>query len=221
MQRTAVFDINETTLNLDPVRLAVNEIFQRQGAFETWFARLLQTSMAVSATSQYVDFSTLARSALGSVAQTENRSLPSNAFDMLGAAMSSLRAHPDVIGGLDRLRDEEWMLIALTNSAQGTVDAQLASAGLLDRFDEVLSVDLARAYKPQPAAYQLAATATGLDLADMWMVAAHDWDLAGAKAVGMATAFVKRPGMPFADVYPPPDLLVGSFDDLADALLAL
>ncbi len=219
MERTAVFDVNETTLDLEPVRVAVDKIFERRGAFDTWFARLLQTSMAVSATGQYVDFSTLARSALDSVAQTENRSLPPNAFDLLGTAMSSLRAHPDVVHGLDRLRDGGWMLIALTNSAQPAVDAQLSGAGIGDRFHKVLSVDLARAYKPQPAAYQIVATATGRNLADMWMVAAHDWDLAGAKAVGMATAFVARPGMPFADAFPPADLSVASFGELADALL--
>jgi len=38
---------------------------------------------------------------------------------------------------------------------------------------------------------------------DVWMVACHDWDLAGAAAVGLKTAYVERAGMTFADIYPP------------------
>lgn len=218
MSKIAVFDVNETTLDLAPVRAAVDDIFGRHGAFDTWFARLLQISMAVSATGNYLDFSALAMSALGSVAQTEQHPLPDNARAALGAAMGGLQAHPDVVDGLDQLRDGGWTLVALTNSAQTAVDAQLVGAGIADKFDHVLSVDLARTFKPQAAAYHLVSAATGADLADMWMVAAHDWDLAGAKAVGMSTAFVSRPGMPFADAYPAADCSVESFGQLADAM---
>jgi len=107
MAPTAVFDINETTLDLTPVRVAVETIFNRRGAFETWFTRLLQLSMATSATGEYADFSELARSALGSVAQTEGQPLPRDAAAILGSAMASLRAYPDVADGLDRLRSDQ------------------------------------------------------------------------------------------------------------------
>ena len=50
------------------------------------------------------------------------------------------------------------------------------------------------------------------------MVACHDWDLAGAKAVGMRTAFVARPGMSSAAALPPADLTVSDFVELADRL---
>jgi len=219
MAPTAVFDINETTLDLTPVRVAVETIFDRRGAFETWFTRLLQLSMATSATGEYADFSELARSALGSVAQTEGRPLPRDAPAILGSAMASLRAYPDVADGLDRLRAEGWVLFALTNSAPAAVESQLDSAGIADRFDRILSVEAARVYKPRAEAYAVAIDAAGIDPAEMWMVAAHDWDLAGAKAVGMSTAFITRPNMPFADVYPAPDLTVASFGALADTLL--
>jgi|GEM_PF-2966343 len=52
----------------------------------------------------------------------------------------------------------------------------------------------------------------------MWMVACHDWDLAGARATGMRTAFVRRPHMAYAPSYAAPDVDVADFVELAEAL---
>lgn len=221
LANAAVFDVNETMLDLAPVRAAIDGVFERSGAFATWFGRLLQTSMAVSAAGRYLDFSELARTALDSVAQTEARALPDDAWSRVAEAMGSLEAHPDVADGLGRLKAEGWTLVALTNSAQRSVDAQLAGAGIAPYFDHVLSVDSVRTYKPAPAPYRLAAETLTVRPSDLWMVACHDWDLGGAKAVGMSTAFVTRPGMPFSDAYPPADVTVTDFGGLADTLLPM
>lgn len=219
MARVAVFDVNETTLDLAPVRTAVNELLGGARGFQTWFARLLQMSMALSATGRYTDFSELAESALDSAAQSEAVDLVEGAWGQVASAMGSMSAHADVAGGLESLRRDGWQLIALTNSAQRSVDAQLAGAGIVDAFDHILSVDSVKAYKPLAAPYQFAAEVAGTDPKHMWMVACHDWDLAGAKAVGMSTAFITRPGMPFGSAYPPADLTVDSFKALAAALI--
>ena len=50
------------------------------------------------------------------------------------------------------------------------------------------------------------------------MVACHDWDLAGARAVGMSTAFVARAGMPFSAAYSPADFVAADFVELAGLL---
>ena len=65
----------------------------------------------------------------------------------------------------------------------------------------------------------MAIETVGRPAAEVWMVAAHDWDLAGATAAGMTTAFVARPSMPYSAAYPPPTLRVTGVDDLADQLL--
>lgn len=106
---------------------------------------------------------------------------------------------------LDELAQQGWRLIALTNSGQGAVDAQLHASGLHQRFEAVLSVDSVRAFKPAAAPYRLALATASVDASDAIMVAAHDWDLAGAKSVGMQTALIARPGMPFSMAYPPAD----------------
>jgi len=220
MASIAVFDINETTLDLTPVRAVIDGLVAPEGGGRAWFGRLLQLSMTLTATGGYVDFSTLARQALEAVAATGDRAIVDDeAWAGVVTAMGSLDPHPDVAPALDRLRDGGWTTVALTNSAPATVTWQLQRAGLAPRFDHVLSVDAVRCYKPSPEPYRHAAEVVGVEPGELWMVACHDWDLVGARAVGLSTAFVTRPGQSWAPTFPPPDLTVADFGELADRLL--
>lgn len=219
MTLIVVFDVNETTLDLAPVRNVLDDLLAPEGGFRAWFQRLLQLSMTVTAVDSYADFSTLARQALDAVADTGPRLLPDDAWDRLAGAMGALDPYPDVAGGLARLRADGWTTMALTNSAPASVAAQLERASLTPLFDHVLSVDAVRRFKPAAAPYLHAAQVAQAELSDMWMVACHDWDLAGARAVGMSTAFIRRPGMSYAATFPAPDLSVADFEELADQLL--
>lgn len=219
MSQVAVFDINETTLDLSPVRLAVDELIGHAGGFTVWFQRLLQLSMTATTTGNYLDFTTLAHSALQAVADTGDQPLSPDAWDHVASAMGSLDAYPDVQPGMSRLSEAGWTTVALTNSAPATVEAQLARVDLTSRFDLILSVDAVRSYKPAPAPYLYAAQQVGADPSKVWMVACHDWDLAGARAVGMSTAFITRPAMSYAPNYPAAEITVEDFIALADQLI--
>ena len=214
----AVFDINETTLDLGPVRSAVDELVGSEGGFVVWFQKLLQLSMTTTATGSYLDFSTLARSALEAVAATSGRELSSDAMAGLGAGFSQLRAYSDVTPGLTQLRESGWRTIALTNSAPSAVEGQLEAAGLTSLFEHIISVDRVKTYKPAAAPYSYVAELAKASPEEMVMVACHDWDLAGARAVGYQTAFVRRPSMSYATIYPPPTFDTDDFVDLANQL---
>ena len=60
-------------------------------------------------------------------------------------------------------------------------------------WDCILGAETARAYKPMPQAYLVSCRQLDLAPAQVLMVAAHNGDLAAAKAQGLATAFVARP----------------------------
>ncbi|MEO6652913.1 MAG: haloacid dehalogenase type II [Ilumatobacteraceae bacterium] len=213
--RIAVFDINETTLDLAPVRATVDDLLGDPLGFTVWFQKLLQLSMTVTATDSYVSFSHLAPAALDTVFESLGRTVPDDAWDRVAAAMGSIEPYPDVHHGLRRLRDAGWTTVALTNSAPDQVHDQLERTGLAPLFDQILSVDAVSAFKPVAAPYRYAAAQVGVEPESTWMVACHDWDLAGARAVGMSTAFVTRAGMGYATTYPSPDLTVDGFESLA------
>lgn len=221
MNKIAIFDVNETTLDLSPVRRTIDELAGGVGGFTIWFQKLLQLSMTSTTTGNYLDFTELAKAALQAVFDAEDRHLPGGGWDEVRAAMGSLDAYPDVKPGLTALRDAGWTTVSLTNSAPTSVNAQLERAGLTPLFDLILSVEAVQAYKPAQAPYLYAAQQIGFEPSTMWMVACHDWDLAGARAVGMSTAYVSRPAMSYAPNYPAADLVVDSFIQLAERLTGL
>jgi 2-haloacid dehalogenase len=75
--------------------------------------------------------------------------------------MVELPTHPEVPDALSRLRSAGFPLATLTNSSPEMVRAQLGYAGILELFDQVLSVEEVRRYKPAPEPYQLAAERFG------------------------------------------------------------
>ncbi len=219
MSTIAVFDMNETMLSLEPVR----EMWDRHvpGASREWFARLLHLSVVSNQTGDYHDFSTLGAAALSYVADAHGYEAKEPALADLQEAMGNLAAHPDVRPGLERLKEEGWTLATLTNSTRAAAAGSLHNTGLIGYFDQVLTVESVEKFKPHPDVYRIASEALQAPLNTMWMVASHDWDLAGAAAVGMKTAFVRRPGLPWAPHFADPDLEVADFVALSEALTGL
>ncbi|MDE2334812.1 MAG: haloacid dehalogenase type II [Rhodospirillales bacterium] len=102
-----------------------------------------------------------------------------------------LRPWPDVLTGLHRLRDK-YLLGTLSNGNVGLL-ARLAKSASLP-FDIILGGDLFRHYKPDPQTYRGACGLLNLEPAEVMLVAAHNGDLAAARAEGLATGFVPRRG---------------------------
>jgi 2-haloacid dehalogenase len=85
------------------------------------------------------------------------------------------------------------------------LDACIASSGLDGIFDERLSTDAARTYKPDPRAYQLGIDALGLPREQILFAAFAGWDAAGAKAFGYPTYWVNRQNLPAEELGLQPD----------------
>lgn len=67
--------------------------------------------------------------------------------------------------------------------------------------------------------HQLAAAKLlGSELGDCMLVAAHGWDVAGAKWAGMQTAFIAREGQQKFPLAPAPELEVADLLALANKL---
>ncbi len=82
----------------------------------------------------------------------------------------------------------------------------------------MLSVDDVQRSKPRREVYLHAARSAGVEPSALAMVATHPWDLHGAKAAGLITAFVAR-GQPYPSVMHPPDVRGETLRDVARALV--
>jgi len=214
------FDVNETLLDLRALDPVFEELWGDASLRGQWFAQMLQVAFVGAITDRYVDFTAAQRAALDMVAQRRGLTVPTGAADRVAATMRALPAHPEVADALARLRSGGHQLAALSNSPADVEEAQLAHAGLTDCFDAILSADTVRALKPRREPYELAARTFGVPTAEVTLVAAHAWDIAGAAAAGCRTAFVARPGMPRNPIDPEPDIVGADLSEIADRILA-
>ncbi len=101
-----------------------------------------------------------------------------------------LEAWPDSVAGLTRLKTR-FTLTTLSNGNIGLLTNMAKRAGL--PWDCILSAEVFRAYKPNPATYLGVAKVFELKPEEVMLVAAHHDDLASARACGLHTAYIERP----------------------------
>jgi len=101
-----------------------------------------------------------------------------------------LRPWPDSVAGIRRLK-RRYIVTPLSNASFIGMVELARFAGL--PWDCVITAENASCYKPRPEVYHTAIALLGLEPGEVMMVAAHNYDLAAARAQGMATAFVPRP----------------------------
>jgi 2-haloacid dehalogenase len=139
----------------------------------------------------------------------------------LNKAWHRLDPWPDVVTGLTRLKSR-FTICTLSNGNIGLL-ADMAKHGGLP-WDCILSAEVFRAYKPDPATYLGVAKVFDVRPADVMLVAAHQDDLAAARACGLQTAYIERPfefgANTSKDISPNPDNTLHAQDllELADHL---
>lgn len=101
-----------------------------------------------------------------------------------------LAAWPDSVEGLTRLKSR-YMICTLSNGNIGLLADMAKNAGL--PWDCILSAEVFKKYKPDPATYLGVANIFDLAPEQVMLVAAHQDDLAAARACGLRTAYIERP----------------------------
>jgi 2-haloacid dehalogenase len=108
----------------------------------------------------------------------------------LNRAWHRLEAWPDTVEGLTRLKTR-FTICTLSNGNIGLLTNMAKRAGL--PWDCILSAEVFRAYKPDPATYLGVAATFDVPPEEVMLVAAHQDDLDAARALGLQTAYIERP----------------------------
>ena len=213
------FDVNETLLSLAPIKAQLGDLFGDDPPIGEWFARMLHGSLVANETDAYRGFGVIGTEALLTVAKKHGVEVSEEIAAEIVDGMKKLPPHPEVYNALERLFDAGIPMITLTNGSTTAANAQVENAGLHPFIRRVISVEEVSTFKPSSIPYRHAAELMGVDIAEMMLVAAHDWDCAGALHAGARAAFVARPGVVWSLPSGPPDLVVDDIAGLADALL--
>ncbi len=216
-----MFDVNETLTDIESLTPLFERVFGDGRAMREWFSQVLIYSMTVTMSGNYVDFFTLGQGALRMLASIHQVNVTDDDEQQLKQSMLTMPAHPDVAAGLKELRDRGFRLVTLSNSPPNPDGANsVEHAGLAHFFEQQLSVQACRAFKPAATVYRYACEQLAVAAADCMMVAAHAWDTIGAQAAGFSGALITRPGNATLSVpsLPQPTIVATDLRDLAAKL---
>lgn len=156
-----------------------------------WARRFDALVTSISEGTEWRSTDELSAEALADVLRDSGLRLPEAAAGYLGLVGHRLRPWPDAQAALGALAGR-FAIVALSNGSLSMLTDLFAGAGLT--WHGVLSGEMVRAYKPDPAVYRLALGRLELDPRHALMVAAHPWDLRAAAALGLRTAYIERAG---------------------------
>ncbi|MBV9809442.1 MAG: haloacid dehalogenase type II, partial [Solirubrobacterales bacterium] len=190
---------------------------------DDWRARALAATREVNQKQRpWRTFDGLHEVTLGELLDERGLALESGGRAALVRAWHQLAPWPGVPAGLESLRRRR-VVAALSNGNLALLVDLVRHADL--RFDCLLSAELARVYKPAAEVYRTGVRLLGLEPGEVMMVAAHPFDLGGARGAGLRTAFIDRPleygpGSPRRED-PEADVSVKDLDELAARLEGL
>lgn len=211
-----LFDVNETMLDLAPLKQKVGDILLDSHAASLWFTTMLQYSLVMTVSEQYAPFGDIGAATLQMLARKYDMVLEPDDAKAALSLMRTLPPYPEVKPALERLKQKGFRLATLTNSPQAGVKAQMEHAGLGGLFERQLSVESVGKFKPHRSVYAWAAQEMGVAPQECMLVAAHGWDIAGAQWAGMRTAFIAREGQQKFPLASDPDVDVADFTALGE-----
>jgi 2-haloacid dehalogenase len=215
-----VFVVDETLIDLAALDDVLAQVTGAAAARETWFELMIHNALTLTAAQGYRPFGEIGASCLSAVAARHSRTVTPEHQQELGERMRRLPAHPEVADAITRLREAGHRVVTLTNSVQDVAEDQLRNSGLRPLVDAVYSADTVHRLKPAPEPYQHVLNAENVASAEAVLIAAHDWDVAGAAAAGLTTAFVSRGDRIPLPTGPKPTMSGPTVDSIADQLIA-
>lgn len=138
--------------------------------------------------------------------------------DRLMQSYLTLDTYDDVKPALEQLRAAGLRSAILSNGSPPMLDAAVASAGIADLLDAVLSVEDAGIYKPDARVYRLAVDRLGLAPEQMCFVSTNGWDAAAAAHFGFQVVWLNRFSMTRERLPAEPKMVITGLEELAQRI---
>jgi 2-haloacid dehalogenase len=178
-----------------------------------WRERQLRYSWLCSMMGKYEDFWELTMLALDATLEEHGLASDDKIRDRLLSLYSELSAYQEVPEVLANLKAAGHKLAVLSNASPSMLVKAVEAAGISQWFDELLSVDVLKCYKPTPAVYQLIPERFDCKPSDVTFFSSNNWDVSGAGAFGFKTIWVNRTGVAWDNLPGKPDIIVNSISE--------
>jgi 2-haloacid dehalogenase len=185
---------------------------------DEWRTRQFEYAWLRIATGHYADFCRVTQDALVFATNRLKLELHADQREVLMNEYLKLPVWPDVIPALHALKKLGFRLAFLSNLTPSMLTANIANAGLNGLFEQVLSTDRVKTYKPDPCGYRLGTDILRLRREEIMFIASAGWDAGGAKLFGYPTFWVNRSKLPPEELGATADAAGNSLSDLLQFL---
>lgn len=205
-----------------PIFALTEQFFPGKGGefSNAWRTRQFDYQWLRVLTGRYADFWQVTEEALVFTAELLKLDLTSDKRKKLMNAYLELKAWPDVLPALQSMKSMGIRLAPLSNLSPAILDACITSSALEGIFDQVLSTDKIKTYKPDPRAYQMGIDAFKFKREEILFIPSSGWDAAGAKSFGYPTFWVNRQNLPAERLGVTADAVGQTLTDMADFVKA-
>lgn len=186
--RAVLFDVMGTLIDLSPLDDRLARFGAQPPTREAWFQRALDTGRTLTIVGAFKPFATVATRALETTLAAQG--LKADGAADIVEAIGELPAYEEAPAALGILREADIRVAVLSNGAGKQSRKLMDAAGLA--VDDVFSVDEVKKYKPHPEPYLHAVAKLGLEPGEVTLVAAHGWDVVGARNAGLGAIWVRR-----------------------------
>jgi 2-haloacid dehalogenase len=182
-----------------------------------WRRKQLEYMFRVTAMGQFPPFAHLTRWSLDGALAESGFSLPDAQTDQLAGAYRRLRPFDDARPTVAALHERGDSIVVFSVGPRAWLEEL---TGAYRQFvDGIVSAEDAGAYKPDPAIYRHLLAAMKTEPAAALLVSANPFDIIGAAAVGLRTAWCRRdPSAIFDPWGPRPDHVITGLAGLAEVL---
>ena len=223
MKITLAFDVYGTLIDTAGIATALEQHVGNQAPefSRVWREKQLEYSFRRGLMRNYQNFAVCTRSALDYTCQVFDAALSQEEREKLMAEYKILPAFPDAREGLARCSSAGFRMYAFSNGLAKDVAGLLEYSGIGEFFEDVISVDEIRSFKPDPAVYHHFLKRSGSTGPSAWLISGNPFDVAGAISAGMHAAWIQRSTKAVFDPWELyPTITAKSLTGLGEAVIA-
>lgn len=221
MTITIGFDVYGTLIDTAGVTEALGQFAgDRAVQFSNlWREKQLEYSFRRALMQNYVHFGFCTRYALDYTCTALGIEISDQDKEELLAGYKVLPPFGDASEALPGLKRAGFRLFAFSNGKPEDVASLLDNSGISSYFEDVVSTDEIKSFKPNPAVYAHFLRRTGATGKEAWLISGNSFDVIGAISAGMRGAWVKRSPQAIFDPWEiEPTITIGSLSELAEGI---
>ncbi len=203
--KLVIFDVNQTMFSLKEIENSFKIYGLSRRFVDQWFLSVLKEGFSYTLSGKFIDFKTIGQNELQKIFLQKNIICKRTSINRILNSFSHLKIHNDVKKSLKLLKKNNLKIITLTNGSKSNTQILLKNNKIENFIDRCFSIDQFKKWKPHKNVYLSTCKLMDIDPKNTLMIAAHGWDINGAKLAGLKTAYITRYEKKLSDFYLKPD----------------